>query len=290
MRVKIDAIEVLLSFMVAFIGSYLSISVCEQLRVNCGNFEQSKKIIFQRLGLLFMMTLSLGLVAIWSMHFIGMFSMSLVEPGTGNKVPVRYDLVETIFSLLIALVFSYLGFYFSHLDMFFGLSRKEILEIFIKEKLKTMTMQQVRAIGTLHILLYASLTSLKHIVMGGVSMGTGVVVMHYLGRCNCIPMMCIVKATEETVILLLGMAAMKFSGRIVWSPGVIFASAVLAIVASSAAFWIQFRLLSLFPASELLKLLSAFVMAVAVCAVHNTGTVVTCHLAANHTKAIIILL
>jgi len=83
------------------------------------------------------------------------------------------------------------------------------------------------------------------------------------------------------------MAAMKFNGRIVWSPGVIFASAVLAIVASSAAFWIQFRLLSLFPASELLKLLSAFVMAVAVCAVHNSGVVITRRLVANPDNVIV---
>jgi len=194
MQVNINVNVVLLSFVVAFIGSYLSISLCEQLRVNCGNFEQSKQIVFQRLGLLFMMALSLGLIAIWSMHFVGMFSMSLVGPDTANEVPVRYDLVETVFSLLIALVFSYLGFYSSHLDIFFGLSRKEILEMFIQEKLKTMSMKQVRAIGALNILLYASLTSLKHIMMGGMSMGTGVVVMHYLGEFICVPLACILKA------------------------------------------------------------------------------------------------
>lgn len=78
----------------------------------------------------------------------------------------------------------------------------------------------------------------------------------------------------DTIIklfLLLGMAAMKFNGKIIWNPGAIFASIFLAIVASIVAFWIQFRLLSLFPSYESLKIVSAFAMAIAVCAVHNIG-------------------
>jgi hypothetical protein len=64
---------------------------------------------------------------------------------------------------------------------------------------------------------------------------------------------------------------MEFDGTIRWRIGVIAASVVIAVVACMAAFWILFRLLSIFPRYESLRLLSAFIMGIAVCGVHYTG-------------------
>ncbi len=71
----------------------------------------------------------------------------------------------------------------------------------------------------------------------------------------------------------LGMWAMSFEGHIVWDEGVIASSIVIALVASTAAFWILFRLLSLYPHMEILRIASSLVMALAVCGMHYTGKI-----------------
>lgn len=67
------------------------------------------------------------------------------------------------------------------------------------------------------------------------------------------------------------MWGMYFHGSIIWSEGIVAASIIIALVASVAAFWILFRLLSLFPHLEYLRFASAFVMAVAVTGMHFVG-------------------
>jgi hypothetical protein len=69
----------------------------------------------------------------------------------------------------------------------------------------------------------------------------------------------------------LGMWAMTFNGRILWNQGVIAGSLLIALIASTAAFWILFRLLSLYQHLIVLRLACALVMAIAVCGFHYTG-------------------
>jgi hypothetical protein len=71
----------------------------------------------------------------------------------------------------------------------------------------------------------------------------------------------------------IGMASMMFDGEIRWNAGIVALSVVIAMVASTAAFWILFRLLSIFPEMEWLRMASAFIMAVAVNGMHYTGMV-----------------
>eukprot|EP01034_Spumella_vulgaris_P032023 gene32023-39557_t len=67
------------------------------------------------------------------------------------------------------------------------------------------------------------------------------------------------------------MWAMTFSGHIIWNEGVIAGSLFIALIASTAAFWILFRLLSLHQHLIVLRLACALVMAIAVCGFHYTG-------------------
>ncbi len=64
---------------------------------------------------------------------------------------------------------------------------------------------------------------------------------------------------------------MAFPGDIAWDSGIIASSIVIALVASTAAFWILFRLLSLYPQKEVLRLGSAAIMTIAVCGMHYVG-------------------
>jgi len=79
------------------------------------------------------------------------------------------------------------------------------------------------------------------LVVGGVVTALGVCVMHYLG-----------------------MQAVVLDAVIVWHSGIVAASVIIAIVAATAAYWILFRLLALYPQVEALRLLSSIVAAVAV--------------------------
>eukprot|EP01034_Spumella_vulgaris_P046864 gene46864-58447_t len=90
--------------------------------------------------------------------------------------------------------------------------------------------------------------SLHLMCMGGLLAGSGVCCMHYLG-----------------------MWAMTFKGRILWNHGAIAGSLLIALIASTAAFWMLFRLLSLYQGMLILRLGCAIVMAIAVCGFHYTG-------------------
>lgn len=81
------------------------------------------------------------------------------------------------------------------------------------------------------------------LVGSGIIMGLGVAAMHYTG-----------------------MAALQFAGDSHYDPTIVALSVVIAIVASIAALWIAFTVRTTWQ-----KLVSAFVMGVAVCGMHYTA-------------------
>ena len=81
------------------------------------------------------------------------------------------------------------------------------------------------------------------IAIAGVVLGMGVVVMHYLG-----------------------MFGMKIPGFIEWDYGVVAISAVIAVLAATAALWLAFHMHSLAA-----RVSAALVMGIAVCSMHYTG-------------------
>jgi NO-binding membrane sensor protein with MHYT domain len=84
---------------------------------------------------------------------------------------------------------------------------------------------------------------LVRLVTAGSLLGLSVVVMHYLG-----------------------MFGLKINGYIRWDYGIVVLSAVIAVVAATAALWLAFNSNSLEK-----RLLAAVAMGVAVCAMHYTG-------------------
>eukprot|EP01036_Dinobryon_divergens_P059399 gene59399-79259_t len=67
------------------------------------------------------------------------------------------------------------------------------------------------------------------------------------------------------------MMSQRFDGKMEWNGGIIAVSVVIAIAVSTIAFWILFRLLSLYPYMESLRVASAMVMGLAVNSMHYTG-------------------
>lgn len=143
--------------------------------------------------------------------------------------------------------FIYCGVLIASGDVMYSKTKKEIIESFIADA-KGMIMKEIKKITAFRLLFIISTKSLGRLILGGVTAALGACFMHYIG-----------------------MLAMEFPGEVVWRPEMVFVSCLIAAVAGTAAFLILFRLLSLFPDLEVLRLASALLMAIAVSAMHYTG-------------------
>ncbi len=235
--VEYDPSMVLLSFAVAFLGSYLAVTFAEPLRTQSCVDK----------GCLFFMAVSLGGVGIFGMHFIGMSAVRIYSNDSHHRVDLKYSSTLTILSLVAVLMFGLGGVYLASLDPLFRKTKKEILEIFLEEA-KTKSFSYARRISLRQMIIIITTKNLNYLLCGGITTGAGVCIMHYIG-----------------------MLAMEHNLIMKWDVGLVIASVVIAVVASTAAFWILFRLLSAYSQSELLRLASALLMACAVCGMHYTG-------------------
>jgi len=240
MHTTFNVSTVILSVAVSFLGSYFAISLCEQYRQSRIGIVESR-LWSDGTYCLIAMAICLGGVGIWCMHFIGMSAMTMSD--NNEAIEIRYDIGLTILSLVIVLLFSGLGFYISSHDEIFSKTRKEILQLFEK-------IPREAANKPVHMIKIISIHNPKYLIGGGFVAGSGAVLMHYIG-----------------------MSAMVFKGRIELNWGIVAASCVIAFVAATAAFWILFRLLSLYPRYELLRWVCALIMALAVCGMHYVGMV-----------------
>lgn len=237
---------IFLSFAIAYLGSYLAITICEQYRQCRIDLVDSRHIPVH--GYLIVMAICLGGVGIWCMHFIGMFAVT-AHDGSGKRVHIRFDIGFTILSMVLAVVFTLLGFYISSLDVVFTKTKKQIVELFVEDA-GGLSMKDIRHFTHFQMLLMMATHFPSKLLYGGICTGSGLVLAHYVG-----------------------MTAMRFPGEIVWDTGLIAASIIVAILASTVAFWILFRLLVLYSNKENLRLACAFCMACAVSGMHYIGMV-----------------
>jgi NO-binding membrane sensor protein with MHYT domain len=236
-HVKLNLKYLFLSFLMAFLGSYSAVTLAELYRVVC---RIRPKIIGPE-ATLFLMAVSIGMGAIWSMHFVGMNAITL----SYQNIPLKTDfnIFLTIISLLAAIICVYLGLFLSSRDQMFTMNKEEFIQLILNE---VKTFQSLRDKKILFKLIL--LRNPLPLIVGGSIMGSGVLVMHYIG-----------------------MMAVSTKAVIHWNVGIVAASVVFAVVASMAAYWILFRLLALYPAMESLRVGSACVLTIAVCAVHYIG-------------------
>jgi len=181
------------------------------------------------------------------MHFVGMGAMHLQAPD-GSRLAVKYRIDLTIASLVIVIALSYVGLYISSLDKLYTEDKSDVIDKFIKDA-RNLTIREIRSIKRKDTFLVLTLfRNVGKLVVGGIVTATGVCVMHYIG-----------------------MEAMVVDGKIHWNAGIVAASVIIAIIAASAAFWILFRLLAMYPYVELLRFGSSVIASVAVNGMHYTG-------------------
>ena len=232
---------ILLSYAISFLGSYVAVCFCEQFRLLTINETQVR--FRNSLIILSVMAVSIGGIAIWCMHFIGMGAMVLMN-SEGESISIHFDIGLTIISIIVAVTGAFIGLIISTYDRVYTKKKIEVLDMLVVDACQTGT----KITAKKSVLSLALFKGLYILVLGGVVMGAGASAMHYLG-----------------------MYAMRFDGYMEWDVGVIAASVAIAIVVSIVAFWILFRFLALFPQRESLRVMSAAVMGVAVCGMHYTG-------------------
>jgi NO-binding membrane sensor protein with MHYT domain len=239
-----NSAEVILSFACSFLGAFIAISGCEELRgVYLRNPNPSMSHVVHYYLLIGM---SLGGVGIWGMHFIGMGSMQLYSRD-GDEVDIEYNIGVSIFSILVAVTMVCIGVAIASHDRVYAKSKGEIIELFSND-LGELTISEIRNVSPSQLLFLACTKELHYLILGSLFAASGVGIMHYVG-----------------------MAAIEFPGTIEWNIGVIAASVFMAIIVAIIGFWILFRLLSIYPHIEGLRFISAIIMAIAVCGTHYVG-------------------
>ena len=90
------------SFIVAWVGSLTALHIMKQRTSDKG----LSNLVYLLAG-----SVAFGAVGVWSMHFIGMQALSLIDPSTGSSMEIRYDPLYTAFSLIVVVVIVAIGFY-----------------------------------------------------------------------------------------------------------------------------------------------------------------------------------
>lgn len=242
-----NPVIVLISYGVSFLGAYTAICACEQLRIFL--ITENDHSLYRTIKWYFMIGASLGGVGIWGMHFIGMGAVSLHYGDNEPVNDIRYNLAISLLSLIVAVAAVVAGVVIASKDRLFAKTKSQILDILVDD-FHLFTLSEIRQLTLFQYFVISATTDLKYLAIGGVVAASGVCVMHYIG-----------------------MESMEFHGNMHFDMGIVAASVCIAVVASIAAFWILFRLLSIYSDMESLRLLSAAIMGIAVCGMHYCGMV-----------------
>lgn len=232
-----------LSTGIAFIGAFAAVSLCEQYRLSTTANATSNPLV-----LMAFVAFSLGGVGIWCMHFISTASFRLTNDGT--EIPVRFNVPMLVISLVVVCVFEFAGLYCASTDSCFNKSKKEIMEMFIARASNKYSMSEIKQMSKLKILTIVCTHSPERIIIGGIIAGGGVAIMHYLG-----------------------MMSMEFQGTVKYNPGLVALSVIVAVLAVIGGFWIFFRVLSLFPSLDILRVACALNGMFSLSGVHYIGLV-----------------
>ena len=235
---------------VCIIGCYVLTCLCEQFRL-CALGQHVSKVLSQR-GLFALMTLALGGVSVFAMNCLNLCAISLKLPQTTDfeehYAPIEFKVVPLSVSVFFSCLFAFLGLYVSSKDPMFAKTKKQIVESFIADS-KDLTLKEVKAISPFKMFYVISTQSLGYLIAGGMLAGCGAAIT------ACLTMWAV--AVPDV--------------KLVWNAGVLVATGVFACFFSSVSFWILFRLLSLYPRRELLRIGSAAFMAFCIISTHYVG-------------------
>lgn len=224
----------LLSFGLAFLGSYVAICLIEQLRSSYLHGEKLRWSI--RLKWLVVIGISFGGVGMWSVDQIMLASIQMKITSTQHLIHFKFNLFLSIVSLIVCCFLVILGILIASYDPMFAKTKTEIIESFIKQT-TNLSMTEIKQTKDSRMIWIIATRKPWILIIGG---SVGIVIMHYLNMKE-------LTFDEELTI----------HNNI----GLLFLSFVIAWIGCIGGFWILFRLLSIFPSREKLRITSAIILA-----------------------------
>jgi NO-binding membrane sensor protein with MHYT domain len=238
---EFDPSIVILSYGVAFLAVYMSICACEQLRgiyLKYGN-PRIQHIIYW----LTIIGISLGGAGMWGVRYIGTMT---IKDENGNVVHFGYNIGMALIALVVGVVTTILGVYIASKDKLYAKSKSEVLEFLVSK----VNIDEALSYTEFQILYLLATKELTYLVTGGLIAGAGGIAVFFID-----------------------MAAMEFPGFVRYSGGLVFLAIILALNAGVSAFWIFFRLLSIYPDYESLRFITSFAGGFGVCIVHYVAVI-----------------
>lgn len=241
---RFDAPMVLLTFGLAFLGIYLAVGIAEQLRLS---FIDDRivhglniRISRRKIHMLYLMfcAISVGVISIWGMHYVSLYSMTLLDEA-GNPVPVRSNSDIQILSLFVIFFINLISITTASYDDMFSKTKVAIINEFIAQS-KSMTMKEIRSITLWKLLTIMATQRLDRILIGGTISSLGVLAKFYIS-----------------------LRGLEFPGEIHYHAGWTVFAVTVIVMASLSAYWIFFRLLSIFPELEWLRFVVALLGSIA---------------------------
>lgn len=235
----------LLGFGIAYIGVYVAVCVTEQLR---GIFLKYRNPTFlQKTPWIMLNGICVGIISFWGMNYVGFSGMTLKDD-QGNIVPITFNPLLAIFALLSGFTGQVIGIFIACNDRFYAKSKAEILDFFVE----TRSFQEILSYSESYVTFLLISQEITHSLVGGISSSIGL-----------------------TGVYFIGLASLEFPGYITYNGGIIFAALFIGFSSLISAYWLFFRLLSIFPNSELIRIAVAVAAGIAVSGIHYTAMVGT---------------
>lgn len=228
------------SFVISFIGIYVGVGMAEQLRQSLTddrnvhgyevNISRSKK----HLLYLIAFGTAVGAVGVWGMHHASLYALDL-EDDQGNSYPIRSNVGIQLLTLVMVSVTTTAGLMIAAYDDMFSKTKLAIVDEFIAES-KRLSMREIKSITLRKVLITIATKKLGRLLCGGVVGAGGMIIMLYVSMCG-----------------------LDFNGYIRYNVGLVVLAVLVSVLSIQCGYWIFFRLLSIFPDQEWLRLATSIV-------------------------------
>jgi NO-binding membrane sensor protein with MHYT domain len=226
LKVVYDPGWVMLCSAIGGLGGFSAVSTCEQYRMSITKSKHKNHFMLCLTGFV------VAFMVVWGPHFVSMASFILYEGD--ERIKIRHNIVTTVFSLLIAVLFETAGLYIAASDVCFNKSSTEILEMFIEQAKEKYTLSQLKGMGGYKIMSIVLSYKLDKIIIGGCVAGSGIVLTHYIS-----------------------MMGIEFKGSVDYNPGVVALSVLVSMFTLCLGYFLFFRVLSVFPSLDYLRVFCA---------------------------------
>lgn len=177
---------------------------------------------------------AVGAVGVWGMHHASLHALNL-EDDQGNPYPLRSNVGIHLLTLVMVSITTTAGLMIAAYDDMFSKTKLAIVDEFIAES-KRLSMREIKSITLRKVLITIATKKLGRLLYGGVVGAGGMIIMLYVSMCGQV-----------------------FNGYIKYNVGLVVLAVLVSVLSIQCGYWIFFRLLSIFPDQEWLRLATSVV-------------------------------